>query len=62
MNDFDRKHLWHPYTSMTLPLPVFAAFHEASGITIIDGLGSTEMIHIFVSAEGNGIRPGATNA
>jgi 2-aminobenzoate-CoA ligase len=44
----------------TLPLPVFEAFEKASGIRIIDGLGSTEMIHIFVSAEGDGIRPGAT--
>jgi 2-aminobenzoate-CoA ligase len=44
----------------TLPLPVFEAFQKASGIKIIDGLGSTEMIHIFVSSEGDGIRPGAT--
>ena len=34
----------------TLPLPTFEAFEEATGIKIIDGLGSTEMIHIFVSA------------
>ena len=44
----------------TLPLPAFEAFHKATGIKIIDGLGSTEMIHIFVSAEGDNIRPGAT--
>ena len=44
----------------TLPLPVFEAFHKATGIKIIDGLGSTEMIHIFVSAAGDAIRPGAT--
>ena len=44
----------------TLPLPVFEAFLKSSGIKIIDGLGSTEMIHIFVSAEGDTIRPGAT--
>ncbi len=44
----------------TLPLPVFEAFHKATGIKIIDGLGSTEMIHIFVSAAGDKIRPGAT--
>jgi 2-aminobenzoate-CoA ligase len=44
----------------TLPLPAFEAFLKASGIKIIDGLGSTEMIHIFVSAEGDTIRPGAT--
>ncbi|MCY4238400.1 MAG: AMP-binding protein [Rhodospirillaceae bacterium] len=44
----------------TLPLPTFEAFESATGIKIIDGLGSTEMIHIFVSAEGDTIRPGAT--
>jgi 2-aminobenzoate-CoA ligase len=44
----------------TLPLPVFEAFRKAAGIRIIDGLGSTEMLHIFVSAEGDDIRPGAT--
>jgi 2-aminobenzoate-CoA ligase len=44
----------------TLPLPVFEAFRKATGIPIIDGLGSTEMIHIFVSAAGDAIRPGAT--
>jgi 2-aminobenzoate-CoA ligase len=44
----------------TLPLPTFEAFREAIGIKIIDGLGSTEMIHIFVSAAGEDIRPGAT--
>jgi 2-aminobenzoate-CoA ligase len=44
----------------TLPLPVFEAFLKSSGIKIIDGLGSTEMIHIFVSAAGDKIRPGAT--
>jgi 2-aminobenzoate-CoA ligase len=44
----------------TLPLPTFEAFEEATGIKIIDGLGSTEMIHIFVSSEGDNTRPGAT--
>jgi 2-aminobenzoate-CoA ligase len=44
----------------TLPLPVFQAFHKATGIKIIDGLGSTEMLHIFVATAGDDIRPGAT--
>ena len=44
----------------TLPLAIFEAFRAATGIAIIDGLGSTEMIHIFVSAAGGDIRPGAT--
>ena len=44
----------------TLPLPTYRAWHEATGIKIIDGLGSTEMLHIFIAAAGNNIRPGAT--
>jgi len=44
----------------TLPSPIFEAWQEATGLRIIDGLGSTEMIHIFVSASGDDIRPGAT--
>ena len=43
-----------------LPLPTFEAWRAATGLPIIDGLGSTEMIHIFVSAAGDDIRPGAT--
>jgi len=43
-----------------LPLPTWEAWREATGIRIIDGLGSTEMIHIFVSAADDDIRPGAT--
>src|SRR5713226_8646262 len=29
-------------------------------IRLIDGIGSTEMIHIFIGAAGDDIRPGAT--
>jgi 2-aminobenzoate-CoA ligase len=39
---------------------VFEAFRQATGIKIIDGLGSTEMLHIFVATAGDDIRPGAT--
>src|SRR6185437_14600402 len=31
-----------------LPQPVFKDWRKATGIAIIDGLGSTEMLHIFV--------------
>ncbi|MFI5021336.1 MAG: AMP-binding protein [Alphaproteobacteria bacterium] len=44
----------------TLPLPTFEGWRAATGLAIIDGLGSTEMLHIFVSASGAEIRPGAT--
>jgi 2-aminobenzoate-CoA ligase len=43
-----------------LPLPTFEAWQRATGIRIIDGIGATEMLHIFISAAGDDIRPGAT--
>ena len=43
-----------------LPRATWDAFHEATGVRIIDGIGSTEMLHIFVSASGDAIRPGST--
>jgi 2-aminobenzoate-CoA ligase len=36
------------------------AWREATGIEIIDGIGSTEMLHIFIAAADADIRPGAT--
>jgi 2-aminobenzoate-CoA ligase len=44
----------------TLPLPVFESWRRATGIRIIDGIGSTELLHIFISAAREAIRPGAT--
>lgn len=44
----------------TLPLPTFEAFERATGIQIIDGIGSTEMLHIFIACAGDEIRPGST--
>src|SRR5207237_809068 len=43
-----------------LPEAIWRAWHERTGIAITDGIGSTEMMHIFVSAGGDEIRPGAT--
>ncbi len=43
-----------------LPLSTFEQWHEATGLNIIDGIGSTEMLHIFISAPEEEIRPGAT--
>ena len=47
MDDFDRRHVWHPYTSLTEPLPTYSV-ESASGVRItlrdgrqlIDGMAS----------------------
>ena len=43
-----------------LPAATRAAWKEATGIEIIDGIGSTEMFHIFISHDEAHARPGAT--
>jgi 2-aminobenzoate-CoA ligase len=43
-----------------LPAATAEAWRMATGIRIIDGIGATEMIHIFISAAGTDIRSGAT--
>lgn len=42
-----------------LPEHTFRAVEESSGIRLIDGIGATELLHIFISAAGDDIRPGA---
>jgi len=43
-----------------LPKATFEAWQAATGLSIIDGIGSTEMLHIFISAAGSDIRSGST--
>lgn len=43
-----------------LPAAVWEEFHAATGLRIIDGIGATEMLHVFISAADGDIRPGAT--
>ncbi|HVI06082.1 MAG TPA: AMP-binding protein, partial [Sphingomicrobium sp.] len=43
-----------------LPEATWRAWKDETGIRITDGIGSTEMMHIFVSAAGDEIRPGST--
>jgi len=43
-----------------LPAATWKVWREATGLGIIDGIGATEMMHIFISAASDDIRPGAT--
>jgi len=43
-----------------LPSSVWQEFKEATGVSIIDGLGSTEMLHVFIASADEEIRPGST--
>ncbi|MGW6755423.1 AMP-binding protein [Streptomyces sp. NPDC055006] len=43
-----------------LPAATWRAWHEATGIRIINGIGATELLHIFISAADDAIRPGTT--
>jgi 2-aminobenzoate-CoA ligase len=43
-----------------LPAAVWQDMFEATGVRVIDGIGSTEMMHVFISAAGDDIRPGST--
>jgi 2-aminobenzoate-CoA ligase len=43
-----------------LPAATWQAWHERTGLRIINGIGATELLHIFISAADEAIRPGTT--
>jgi 2-aminobenzoate-CoA ligase len=44
----------------TLPKATFDAWHNATGIKILDGIGATEMLHIFIGSPEHEVRAGST--
>ena len=42
-----------------LPDATRTLWRESTGIEMLDGIGATEMIHIFIAAAGADVRPGA---
>jgi 2-aminobenzoate-CoA ligase len=44
----------------TLPEIVYKEWYRRTGVEILDGLGATEMFHVFISARAGSVRPGAT--
>ncbi len=43
-----------------LPKATFDAWQAATGLSLMDGIGATEMLHIFIAAPRKKIRPGST--
>ncbi len=43
-----------------LPAPLWQRWRDRFGVEILDGLGSTEMLHIFVSNRPGAVRPGSS--
>jgi 2-aminobenzoate-CoA ligase len=44
----------------TLPAAVFNAWLAATGIRLMDGIGSTELLHVFIGSAAEDARPGST--
>jgi benzoate-CoA ligase family protein len=43
-----------------LPKEIFSAWKERFGLEILDGIGSTEILHIFISNRPGDVRPGSS--
>jgi benzoate-CoA ligase family protein len=43
-----------------LPAALFERFRERFGVEILDGIGSTEVLHIFISNQPGNVRPGSS--
>ena len=43
-----------------MPATTWQAFFDATGVRVIDGIGATELLHIFIASADDEIRPGST--
>ena len=51
---------WGVSAGEALPPAVFERFEKRFGVSILDGIGSTEILHIFISNQPGAIRPGSS--
>jgi benzoate-CoA ligase family protein len=59
--DFDLSGIRHAVSAgEALPAPLFHRFKDRFGIEILDGIGSTEVLHIFISNRPGAVRPGSS--
>jgi acyl-coenzyme A synthetase/AMP-(fatty) acid ligase len=51
---------WGVSAAEPLPAETFHRFEQRFGVRILDGIGSTEMTHIYLSNSGSALRPGTS--
>lgn len=51
---------WGVSAGEALPPAIFDRFEKRYGVQILDGIGSTEILHIFISNQPGNIRPGSS--
>jgi len=60
-HDFDLSSIRHAVSAgEALPPALFERFKRRFGVEILDGIGSTEILHIFISNRPGAIRPGSS--
>jgi 2-aminobenzoate-CoA ligase len=61
VNEFDISSLRKCVSAgENLPIKVWQDWYDVTGLKIIDGIGATEMLHIFISSNETNMKPGAT--
>ncbi len=61
LSEYDVSSLRKPVSAgEALPKATYDAWLQATGQKILDGIGATEMLHIFIGSPQDTIRPGAT--
>ena len=59
--EFDLSSIRHAVSAgEALPPALFHRFRERFGVEILDGIGSTEVLHIFISNRAGRVRPGSS--
>jgi benzoate-CoA ligase family protein len=59
--DFDLSTVRHAVSAgEALPAPIFQSFRERFGVEILDAIGSTEALHMFIANRPGAVRPGSS--
>lgn len=62
-HEFDLSSIrWGVSAGEALPPAIFTRFRERFGVEILDGIGSTEVLHIFISNQPGRIRAGSSGS